>query len=464
MKPTAFQNATRALLHENRLTLRLAAPMIAGQVGQILIGWADTIMVAHLGVLALAACAFAVMMVNVFLVFGFGLTSSVSIRVSHAVGAKRPREAGELLIAGTVKGALAGLLMVGLMYAALPWLSHLGQDPRVLAEGRGLMILLGWSVLPVLLTIVGKNFSESLGRPWLPFWIMMGGVVLNIGLNWLFIGGRWGMPALGVAGAGMGTLLARTAVAVALFAALLAGKGYRPYLVWKISRETLFLRLGSLLRVGLPSGAHLLGEVGLFAAATLMMGWVGETALAAHQVAITCASTAFMFPLGFAFAVTVRVGHAVGAGELHRVRPITFGALAMGSVVMGAFALFFLTAGGWVARCFVEDPEVVRLTATLLAISACFSIFDGGQAVAMGALRGLADVRVPMLFIYIAYWAIALPAGYGLAFHAGWGGAGIWTGLLIGLFCAALAIVTRFCIQSRKPVAAAVSREAVELF
>ena len=205
--------------------------MIAGQLGQMMMGWADTVMVGRLGVIPLAACAFAVMAVNVFLVFGFGLVSSVSIRVSHAFGAKNSREAGEVLLAGVMMGLVAGLAMVGLIYLAIPWLPFLGQDPQVLAEGRSLMLLLGWSVVPALLTIVGKDFSESLSRPWLPFWIMIGGVGLNIFLNWLFIYGRWGMPAMGLTGAGIGTLVARIAVVIALFAALFCGKYYRPVIM-----------------------------------------------------------------------------------------------------------------------------------------------------------------------------------------------------------------------------------------
>ncbi len=451
-------------MQENRLTLGLASPMIAGQLGQMMMGWADTIMVGRLGVVPLAACAFAVMAVHVFLVFGFGLISSVSIRVSHAFGAKKPRETGEVLIAGILMGLLTGLVMVGLMYLAVPWLPLLGQDPQVLTEGRGFMLLLGWSIIPALLTIVGKDFSEALSRPWLPFWIMMGGVGLNIFLNWLLIYGRWGMPSLGLAGAGVGTLVARIAVVITLFAALFLGKSYRPYLVKSISRSDLWHQLGSLFRLGWPSALHLLGEVGLFAAATLMMGWIGVTALAAHQVALTCASTAFMFPLGLAFAVTVRVGQSLGARELHRIRPITFGALGIGVLMMSSFALFFITGGAWLARWFVDDPAVAALATMLLMIAGFFSLFDGCQIIAMGGLRGLADVRVPMIFVYVAYWAIALPSAYSLAFHAGWGASGVWVGLLIGLFCTAVAIVTRFCLTSGRPVAFSVSREAAEVF
>jgi len=453
-----------AMLKENRHTLKLAAPMIAGQLGQMMMGWADTIMAAKIGVVQLAACSFAVMVFHVFFVSGFGLISSVSIRVSHAYGANQPRQAGEVLLAGIVMALLAGFAMVGLIHLALPWLPLLGQDPLVLQEGRGMLLLLGWSVVPALLNIVGKDFSESLSRPWLPFWIMMGGVALNVLLNWLFIYGNWGMPRLGLTGAGLGTLLARVVVVVVLFAALFRGRAYRPYIVRTISRKTLVRQVASLFRLGWPSSFHLLGEVGLFAAATLMMGWLGATALAAHQVAITCAATAFMFPLGLALAVTVRVGQSVGAGEHHRVRPIAFGAIGMGLVSMATFALVFIFGGGWIAGRFVDDPAVASLTATLLMVAGFFALFDGTQIIAMGGLRGLADVRIPMIIIYIAYWGVALPSGYWLAFRGGWNAPGIWMGLLVGLFCASGAILARFCHSSRRPVDSAVSREAAKIY
>ena len=438
--------------------------MIAGQLGQMMMGWADTIMVGKLGVVPLAACAFAVMAVHVFLVFGFGLISSVSIRASHAFGAKNRREVGEVLLAGCLMGLVAGLAMVGLVYLALPWLPYLGQDPKVIAEGRSLLLLLGWSIVPALLTIVGKDFSEALARPWLPFWIMMGGVGLNIFLNWLFIYGRWGMPAMGLTGAGIGTLVARIAVVITLFAALFLGKNYRPYIVRSISRSALVSQFKTLFRLGWPSAMHLLGEIGLFAVATLMMGWIGVTALAAHQVAITCASTAFMVPLGLAFAVTVRVGHSIGARESHRIRPIAFGAIGMGIMIMSCFALFFITRGSWLAGMFVEDPAVIALATSLLVIAGLFSLFDGSQIISMGGLRGMADVRVPMIFIYVAYWGVALPMAYWLAFKARWGAVGIWSGLLIGLFFAAIAIVTRFNLISKRPIDPVVSRDAAEVY
>jgi MATE family multidrug resistance protein len=180
----------------------------------------------------------------------------------------------------------------------------------------------------------------------------------------------------------------------------------------------------------------------------MMMGWIGVTALAAHQIALTCAATTFMFPLGVAMAVTIRIGHAVGAHEFGRVRPIGSGALFLSAAIMGAAALLFFFHGPVIASWFVVDETTRRLTAALFIIAAIFQIFDGLQVVAVGALRGLADVKVPMAFMFTAYWIIALPFGYLTAFTLGWGPAGIWGGLAIGLAVVSSLLVYRFLHKS----------------
>ncbi len=439
-------------ISETRQTFRLALPMIAGQLGQMMMGWADTVMVGHLGVVPLAACAFGITVSHIFLICGFGLISSVSVCASRAFGAGRHRETGEFLVSGSVLALLAGLGMVGLVYLGLPWLYLLGQEPEVVREAQPFLLLMTWSIVPALLTTAAKDYSESLSRPWLPFWIIIGGVGLNVLLNWVFIHGRFGLPAMGLAGAGLGTLIARLAITATLYTTLARKESYRPYRAEALPWAVLVRQVRTLFRIGWPSALHLLGEVGLFASATFLMGAISITALAAHQVAITCAATAFMVPLGLAFAVTVRVGQAVGAGEEHRVRPIAFGALGLGVALMLGSGLLFLIFGGSIPGWFVEDAAVRELATRLLWIAAIFGIFDAAQVLCTGALRGLADVRVPMLFVYAAYWGVACPLAYVLALPAGWGGVGVWVGLATGLACAALALAGRLWVRSGRPV------------
>ncbi|HEY8899933.1 MAG TPA: MATE family efflux transporter [Chthoniobacterales bacterium] len=431
-----------SLFRENRRTLALAAPIIAGQLGQMLMGWADTLMVGRVGVTALAACAFANTVLAVALVFGFGVLSSVSVRASQAFGAGRGT--GKVYRAGLVLGGILGVVLCGAMLALLPVLHWLGQPPEVNEAVVGFLVLTAISLVPVMLFTAAKDFAEALSRPWPPFWIVLGGVALNVGLNFVFIFGMLGAPALGLTGAGLATLLARVAALIVLLAWLHRAAGFRRHLARVDRVGDLGREMRALLRIGLPAGGQYLAEVSAFATASLMMGWIGVGALAAHQIAITCAATTFMVPLGLGMAVAVRVGQSVGAREFDRVRPIAVGGLGLSLAVMAATALAFILGAKPIAALFVSDPAVLALAASLLVVAGVFQIVDGAQIVAMNALRGLADVQVPMGIAIFSYWVVALPLAYGLTFRAGFGPVGIWIGLAMGLLVASVALLWRF--------------------
>lgn len=196
--------------------------------------------------------------------------------------------------------------------------------------------------------------------------------------------------------------------------------------------------------MGVPAAGSLLFESGAFAAAMLMMGWLGATALASHQIALNCASFTFMFPLGLSLASSIRISKALGEGRREALRPIGFGALGLSSALMLTFAVLFALIGTTLAEAFTPDRAVVTLAARLLVVAAIFQLFDGGQVVSAGLLRGLTDVKVPTIITFVAYWVVSLPAGYLLAFHTPLGPLGIWTGLAVGLGCAALLLARRF--------------------
>lgn len=204
-----------------------------------------------------------------------------------------------------------------------------------------------------------------------------------------------------------------------------------------------------LLKLGVPIACSLMFEAGAFGFAAVMMGWLGATALAAHQIAISCAAFTFMFPLGMSMAVSMRVGRAVGEGRLEALRPIGFSAQAMSAAVMALFAGVFVVAGQPLASAFVSEREVIVLAAQLLVIAALFQLADGGQVVAAAALRGLEDVKVPTAITALAYWGLALPLGYGLGVSAQRGAEGIWTGLAVGLIAAAVLLNWRYARRTR---------------
>jgi multidrug resistance protein, MATE family len=430
-------------LSENRRTLGLAAPIIAGFVGQMLMGWADTIMVGKVGVIPLAACAFANTVLAVPLVFGFAVLSSVSVRASLAFGAGRRRMSGEALRGGLLVALVLGILVGGGLHLAAPFLSVFGQGDEITNTSRNFLVICAWSAVPVFITTAAKNFCEALSRPWVPFWIMMAGVLFNIGLNWVFIYGNLGFPAMGIDGAGVATVSARIAVATTVVSYVLTAPSLRLALPVAWFRRGWGAEIRRLLVIGLPSGGMQLAEISGFASGSLMMGWLGAGALAAHQIAITCAATTFMIPLGLSQAVAVRIGQARGAAEEARYLPIIFGAWGVTASIMTVFAALFMGAGTVIATWFVENSAVTVLAAQLLLIAGLFQIFDGIQVTSAGALRGFEDTRTPMLIGVLSYWAVALPISYLCAFKLGVGPQGIWFGFVAGLAVASAALVTR---------------------
>lgn len=434
-------------LQENRRTLALAFPIAAGNAGQMLMGVADTVMVGQVGVISLAACAFANTVLAVPFVFGFGFLSGVSVRTSHAFGADRRESAGEVLKWGCALALITGIFVVLLIHAGIPLLPLLGQSPDVNRACINFLLLCTWSIVPVFLTSAAKSYSEALGHPWEPFWIMMGGVLLNIFLNWVFIYGHLGAPALGLEGAGVATLTSRIATMLGVVTFISTSRSFHPYRPRNLFDFRDRAEIRSLIKIGLPAGTMHLAEVGGFSFGSVMMGWAGVIPLAAHQIAITCAATVFMIPLGVSQAVSVRIGQARGAKAPERFLPIAIGAQSVVISLMLLSTLVFVLGGHWIARAFVSDPAVVALTTTLLLLAGIFQIVDGIQIVCSGALRGFEDTRVPMLIGIFSYWAVALPISYFLAFRTPIGPAGVWIGFVVGLWVAAVALVWRLWIR-----------------
>jgi MATE family multidrug resistance protein len=211
-------------------------------------------------------------------------------------------------------------------------------------------------------------------------------------------------------------------------------------------------RFRDLLKMGVPAAISLLFESGAFAAAMLMMGWLGAIPLAAHQIALSCAALTFMVPLGLSMATGIRISKALGEGRREALRPIGFGSLGLTVVLMLTFATIFAVFGRALASGFTPDAEVIALATRLLLVASIFQLFDGGQVVSAGMLRGLTDVKVPTVITFIAYWIISLPVGYGLAFHTSLGPIGVWSGLAAGLSVAAVLLARRFHRLTRSTV------------
>ncbi len=428
---------------ECRQTLKLAVPLISGQLSQMLMGVTDTVMIGRVGVAPLAASTFANTVLAMPFVVGFGLLSSVSVRVSQAHGAGDRVAAGEALRHGTWLALFWGLLIVAAVALVTPFLHRFGQPVEVVERAPVYLLTCAISLVPAMLTTAWKNHADALNRPWAPFWIGLGAIALNVLLNWLWIFGHWGFPALELEGAGYATLAARVIGAAALLVWLGRWSGLRSWLpvhwlaAWKRGEFV------SLLRIGAPASLQLLAEVTAFVVATLMIGTLGVEPLAAHQVAITCAATAFMVPLGIAMATTVRVGEIAGAGEQPRLRRVLAGSWLFALVFMSASMALFLLGGRPLAACFVSEVEVIDKAAMLLVVAGLFQLFDGLQVVSVSALRGVNDVTRPAWMAAFSYWVVALPLGWLLGLHWNWGATGVWTGLAFGLAVAALLLGRR---------------------
>lgn len=425
-------------------TLLLALPLIAGQVGQMLMGVADTVMIGHVGVVPLAASTFANTLLMVPFLFGVGLLSSISIRVAQGRGGGRHDDVKYGLRHGTWLALGYGIAVVAMIMVLLPWLGNLGQPEEVVTAVPRYLVLAAISLIPAMVSMAWKNYGDALNRPWAPFWILMSGVLLNVLLNWILIYGNWGMPALGLEGAGWATLMARIAVVVALYFWLMKSPSVRewaPKRWWGRWKKGEFRVLCAL---GVPIGLQLLAEVGSFAAASLMIGTLGVVALAAHQVALTCASVSFMVPLGVAMAITVRMGEASGEPMGHRrLRRMLVGGWMYGLIFSGISMAVFILYGQWLAEHIVAEPAVVDLAVGLLVIAGVFQLVDGSQVISSSALRGMGDVVVPAWLGIFAYWAVAVPSGAYMAFVHGSGAHGVWWGLALGLGMAALLLGVR---------------------
>ncbi len=370
---------------ETKITFLLGLPIIVGQVLQNSLSVIDTLMVGRVSVEAVAAASLASALFVVPLVFGFGVLGPFSVFVAGAAAQGNSVGAIHYLRRGLGLSLALAIGLALLITALSPCLNLLHQPPAVLGQARAFLLLLTWSIVPMYLFQTLKQYCEALHTAWPPMIILMLGVALNVVLNWIFIFGHWGSPALGLLGAGWATLFTRTIMLLILILvvifihfpqAALRQEFFRGRFDWKGYRQ--------LLSLGVPAGFQVILEVGAFTFAAVMMGWLSEAALAAHQVAISIASTTFMAPLGLSMAVAIRVSHALGSDDLLRARQSIHGALLMTLGFMSATALMICAFNHGLVGLFIRDPQVVVLAARIVFIAGLFQIFDGSCFICFG--------------------------------------------------------------------------------
>lgn len=434
-----------AVRREVPAILALAVPIVAGLAASTLLGITDSVMLAPLGSLPLAAVGITNAVAGILFAAIYGLLSAMSVRVGAAHGAGRGRAIPAILRNGLVLGTLVGVAGAAAMLACWPVLPWLGQPQEVLAIMFPYWVAMSLVMLPYSVLTVFKATFEAVDRPWLGTAFAFLAVAINVPLNYALIWGLGPLPALGLTGAGIASLVAEC---LALGAAWLFWASARSMRRLRLRRGISGAEIASVAREGAPLGLMYVAETGAMAVATLMIGTFGAVALAGNQVAMSVGGLLYMVPLGLAGAVAIRVAQERGAGNLAALRPVTWAALGLGTLWLAGAAVLLGVYGGTVAGWIADESEVIAVAATIFVVFSFSQVMDGVQSTMTGALRGLSDTGFPAVVSLLAYWVLGLPLGWVLAQQGGMGPAGIWAGFVIALGLAGLVLVWRFLRQT----------------
>lgn len=461
--PLIPARAHHAFLQEARELLRLAVPLAATQLAQMIILATDTVMLGHFSKEALAAGALGNTVYFLVWLLGSGMPMAVSPVIAHVQGkhmsAAKPRDRREVRIAvrmGLWSVALVSLPLLATLIFTRPILLFFGQQPRLAADAAIFISGLAWGLPFAMAFQVLRSFSTALSRAVPPLIVMGLAILWNAAGDYALIFGHFGAPRLGLYGAGLASASSNLFSFVAMLAICLAAPALKRYRILHRWWQPHWASFRELFKLGLPIGITMVFEVALFNGAALAMGTFGLASLAAHQIAITIPSLTFMIPLGIGLAATVRVGLAAGAGDGPAARRAGFTAITMGALFMCGTALVLLLWPRQIATLWLPDipanAEVLALAVSFLHVAAAFQLMDGVQVTAAMSLRGLKDTRGPMWLAGTSYWLAGAPMCAILGFGTPLKGLGVWLGLAFGLLVAAVTLGTRFAVLSKKPL------------
>jgi len=430
-----------------RAVLGLGLPLIGSHVAQFAITFTDALMLGWYSVEALAAEVLGGTMFFVLFIMGSGFAWAVMPMVASAQASGATTQVRRVTRMGLWASILFGLATLPLMLGSGAVFDRMGQEPATAALAADYLEIAGLGILPALMVMVLKSYLAALERTAVVLWVTLGAVALNAGLNYLLIFGHAGFPELGVRGAAIASLAVNLAsfLALAIYVHRSAPEHGLFQRFWRPDPEA----LGRVFRLGWPIGLTNLAEVGLFAAASIMMGWLGTLSLAAHGIGMQITSVIFMIHLGLSNVATVRAGQAHGRGDGASLRDGARVVLGLSATVaLATMALLLLLPDPLVGLFLApDDPdraEVIAIGRQLLAAAALFQLVDAAQVQALGLLRGVQDTRVPMVIAALSYWAVGVPVSYLLGFTLGLGGPGIWLGLASGLALAGVFMLVRF--------------------
>lgn len=421
-----------------------------GQLGIIILSFADTMMVGRCGTAELGAASFVNNMFNLVIVFSTGFSYGLTPFVGNHYGRGENASVGRILKNALAVNAVVAAGLMALMFILYLNIHRLGQPAELLPLMRPYYIVLLISLLFVLLFNAFKQFADGITDTVTPMVILLGGNVVNIFLNWMLIYGKWGMPRMGLLGAGIATLTARMLMLLCFVAVFFVAKRYRPYVQGFKESSVNRADFAALNRMGMPVGLQMGMETASFSLSTIMVGWLGTVALAAHQVMLTVGQLGFMMYYGMAAAVAVRASNFHGQGDIPRVKENVSAGFNIILVMAAAVSIPLLIMRNRIGFLFADSAEVAAMVAQLVIPFAIYQFGDGLQCNYSNALRGISDVKMVMVYAFIAYFLISLPSAYFFGFVFDWGLTGIWMSFPLGLTCAGLLFWRRYRRSIRK--------------
>lgn len=445
---------------EYRETLRLALPVVAAQLGQIMVQLADNIMVGRYGgenPLPLAAVSFGISCSFLFFIAGLGITLGLTPLVGELYAQGRHRDTASCLKHAAVLYSLLGAAITALQFLFIPMMHRMGQPAEVVAAAVPYYRMLALSMLPVMLFGAFKQFSEGVGDTVIPMAVIVGGNLLNIFLNWVFIFGRLGCREMGVEGAGLATLVSRTVMPAVIITIYYARAKYRAYLASFSGVRYSLSRMSELLKIGFPIAAQMFLESSAFVITGIMTGWFDTVAIGANQIAITVGNCTFMVVCAVGAAATIRVSHCYGRRDADALSLAARASLHIGFAWNAAVMLLLAALNEVLPLIFTSNAEVASLTSVMLLYVAAYQIFDGVQCVAIGIMRGFQDVRIIPLISFLAYIVLNLPVGYLCGFVLGLGPQGLYVGYIFGLGASAVLLTMRIRRKVKKQKKAIIS-------
>lgn len=437
----------------------MAWPVILGLLGHTIVGLVDNVMVGKLGTAPLAAVSlgnsFLFMAMSIILGFSTGITPLVAA----ADSTNNFKEGKSVLKNGILLVTSLGVLLTIIIFCVQPLLYEMKQTEEVVELAIPYLNIVALSLIPLAAFQALKQFTDGLSQTKYSMWATVIANILNVLLNYVLIYGIWIFPELGIVGAAWGTLISRIVMAIVMFLFIAKKEKFLVYFddLWneKIVKST----IKTLNKIGFPSALQMFFEFGIFTAAIWLSGTLGKNPQAANQIALNLSSMTFMFAMGLAVVATIRVGNQFGLKDFSELRRIARSLFLLILILDVIFALFFMVFNEFLPTIYldvndienkIDNTEVISISAKLLIIAAFFQLFDGIQAVVLGALKGMQDVRIPTFITFVAYWVIAFPISYYFGLLAGYGSQGLWVGLLVGLAASAGLLLWRFRVVTNK--------------